>query len=768
MPVDLLKKYGLTPEGTDTRVDLFKKFGIVTRKDMTEKTILPQMVRTKHAYRAKGGNTIYGVYEDPRGRYFIYDGNQFVNIPEQKNWLKRHLITGEIKDAPEGTFVDYIEERNRRDAGTISVGEDDPIVINTDRELGGKNIVEGFMRGESSLRDQASYPMTTEGKVKFLNNHFRKSGMNYEAKVEQGTDRIIIFDYDNREAFYFDSDDFTLADVSDQKGNATELVMSVGPGGWIKQGVQAGISYYVRAQTDEGMTQKEKLKGAAGAAAIGAGADLLIRGGVYVFRSRNASSRIARKIGDVKGDEWAQRTAEIESEMGLALPPSAYDKSQRIGKMEHRLRTHDKARRIFEDAEDKAFHQAINDYETAFDRYLTSGSNAELGKSARQSYDNLYNKMIDNRAKNARDNFALLDDTGTVPGELSNTLSEMDQIISELDSIAEHSPAARRMRDQLVKAREDLASGEMTWAKYQQLLETYGRASRGKQSLYSETDNKKLDQSIAKRIFGALENDLDDMAANAGNDPNGDILRNARDVYRSDSEAVEYLQQSAIGDLMNIKATKGGLSDEQIGQRLMRQRPQDAKQTIKILETVDSDFRNRFLARKFREAEEKAGVYVQGAGGDRFAGFNKKRFIDELKRADKGGSSVWDLLDPVERHELGLVLDTMERLQYLEDMHGAAGSPQLGGRVGVPTTRVELSNEAVELLIRIFSDEEKAATFIMDRRKRDALVDIINARDKKTERALKAMAYLEYELNRPDPGTWEDQQDYEVDLSQGN
>lgn len=206
-------------------------------------------------------------------------------------------------------------------------------------------------------------------------------------------------------------------------------------------------------------------------------------------------------------------------------------------------------------------------------------------------------------------------------------------------------------------------------------LHGYGDAAESSSSITGGLKTAS-DRRFDKEALHAFEADLD-KAADSGVGAGAQALKVARDNYRSTSQKIGDIQQTALGKIVGgaERDSQGNLVlfPEKIADRFLSMQPTEIKATLKFLDQEHPDVAKMARRYTLEAAYKKAsgGVGQAAAGGVK--DFNMKQFVEGLPNDEKLTAILGSHKAVAEVHD---VSEALNRLRWYGGRKG--GSPTFG------------------------------------------------------------------------------------------
>ena len=300
----------------------------------------------------------------------------------------------------------------------------------------------------------------------------------------------------------------------------------------------------------------------------------------------------------------------------------------------------------------------------AYFESLLKPQDKRLGTSVLEAFDDVLGDetrgLIGQRRLSGMRNFKAATDAGAEI-YLENTLNTIDDMLSRYLSPGA-SAGEKALAKQLQNFRNEItieAGGRLTPQQLQWRLEAWGAAAKGNGKVFDETVHMAAEKTPAKRIFSALNDDLD--LAITQDLKGAKELRFARDEYAKHTAAITELEDSALGKLFGTGTTP---TVEGIHQAVMNMDPTEIRQTIGILSRTDNMMRERFQQFFLQDAFEKASTLGPAGSAD----FIPAKMLDMRqpggKSAAYGAREMFDAVFP-DGKQREQVMDGIRAVQFL-------------------------------------------------------------------------------------------------------
>lgn len=375
----------------------------------------------------------------------------------------------------------------------------------------------------------------------------------------------------------------------------------------------------------------------------------------------------------------AQQGKAVSQYLGVPLTPGQTSQRTSLLTLEGALRrSPTKAADIMQQFDEQQLIAGRNRWNQLMDNISRNPANAEmLGNQVIKAFDDTLGAARKVRSQQARADFAAIDSAaGRAPVfQLGDTVKALDDLIARYetpgggDATAGLARQLRGVRDALIDQQGTLRGRSAQ--EVQRLMEVYGEAAAGTGKVFSDIETAQQ-RRIAKQVMDALDQDVA-MAANAAapNSPLAAALQNARQNYRLNSQALEELRKSGIGQYLGLRE-HGAVTPELVAERVVGMKPSQMRQTFQLLDTADPELSGaakRYALEKAMlaaepSAERIADRLAQGAAPE---GYSPARLLGELAK-----SPIIDALSPQEKFGLAQLNAAMQRLA---NRGGTEGSP---------------------------------------------------------------------------------------------
>jgi hypothetical protein len=583
----------------------------------------------------------------------------------------------------------------------------------------------------AGVRAVAGLKLSSEGKARFLETQYGPGNVHTTPKGE-------FYVKDQGQWIPVDSPDLNMTDAADLSGAAVAAApaMMAGPVsiptamglGLVGSGIQQGLG----AITPGGdpATESERL-GQTALDVGGAGLGEVV--GKAISRPWQAIKNTYAKQTGIAATPVAAEGKAVEAFLGTPLSPGQISQRRSLLTMEGALRrSPTKAGDIMADMDQRQLQAARDRWETLLAKMNANPQQADLyGGQVEQAFDKTVNNALKVARSTARRDFAVLDQAaGRQPlFNMQNTVSAVDELLARYDVPGAATDASKGLVRQLGEVKEAIKSGKSA-LEMQRLLESWGGAAKGSDRLFPDLGAAQ-ERGIAKRVFGALQ---DDLATTAAVDPTvAGALKSARDNYRTNMAAVDELKKSSIGQYLGFRE-QGTISPEHVADRVAGMKPSQLKQTFNLLGKADPELagatKRHLLERAMTVAEPNEEKIAQAVGvGQTPEAYSPARLLANLAK-----SPVLGVLDPNEKFALQMLNSSFARMANRAGTEGSPTHP-LGEAAGLITNLVTFgfagdAMGGMKLAARVMAPT-KLAEIITDPTKTRALIDLIQPNAKR-------------------------------------
>lgn len=487
-----------------------------------------------------------------------------------------------------------------------------------------------------------------------------------------------------RERFKADAEAHPVADIV---GNIAGTLAGPGKilkggGGVIKlltEGAAMG-GIYGFGQGEGGVGNRLE-RGAEGAA-IGAGTGAAMSGGAKVLNKLVPAVRPTNMMARFVNKQYAKSPMAADSEqlandIGQVYTPGQSTGSKALLTIEGLVRRHPVSADTMQAFDEKQLDTSLKNLVANLDRLHVNPAGPEAtGNLVSKAFDKVLNTVATVRRATAKADFGKVDELAgryrvIKPNNLNDTV---DDLIKEFDVPGAGDASARLVRQlQGIKAEiSDRAGPKALNAKEtQRLLQIYGDASRGTGAVFKDMDTGQQ-RMITGRVHRALMNDVD-AAADAGGHV-GEIataLKTARNNYKSNSKAINDLEQSVLGRMFGKDYAQ---APERIAAAMKNMKPSELMQSMEILNKADPSVSQVVKRHLVEDALSTAGHNPHsGAPVAQISGqdmFSAAKFLTAIRK-----SNVWKTFTETERKGMEQAVRDLERVAFRAGTDGSPTAP---------------------------------------------------------------------------------------------
>lgn len=274
----------------------------------------------------------------------------------------------------------------------------------------------------------------------------------------------------------------------------------------------------------------------------------------------------------------------------------------------------------------------------AFARGTQDVSPEYVGRQIENTFNKAVMTIKNGRAKQAALDFGVVDKLSgnarviPLPTFMQTAQNIVEEGSSDLapDLSQKLAKAVAKKAQAIIERKGNVSALEM-----QKLLEQYGKSASGDVRLFGFLEPQES-KSVARRLFGALQNDLDQAVdgkpITAFLAPEATALKTARDNYRLFSKEIEALSETTLGRILNTNAP---ITPEVVIDKVRKMKPSELRTTLQILDKTDKQAAD--LARRatiydllIETTQQKMGATRPQALQTALRGENK----ETLKRLD--------------------------------------------------------------------------------------------------------------------------------------
>lgn len=454
----------------------------------------------------------------------------------------------------------------------------------------------------------------------------------------------------------------------------------------------------------EGEFWDEKRRQMAIGAGVGVGVTGALRGGMAVAErvgyTPNALAQVAnvankranRTAAEGEAPTFADQGEALAGRTGVRLTPGQVSGSRVQTSLENMSRQSVFSSDLALAADQKVADDAIAFINRTMDDITPNGAGAaQVGDRIQQAAKTSVAKITQRRDQVAAQQFGPIEQAlaGRKFVDYGNTRKALDDLIAEYRSVA--TPEADRIVEQATRMRERL-SGQHTLGDFQRQRGYFGKAVGGEGSVFDEVD-RSINQRVARRLYGAMSDDLDASAARldgsvgagivpaeyfAGQmQPNGGLaaaLREANANYRRFSQLAEGVRAHPIARLFGKDIKVDGeewfntLPPEQVVQRLGLMAPTEIRMVRQYMEGADPQAWQQYKRLLVQNALDAAQIRPISSGTRQIA-FNAGSFLRTLG-GDKP-AKLAQLREMFSPEEMGQIDDAFAVAYRLGDRFGS-------------------------------------------------------------------------------------------------
>jgi hypothetical protein len=427
---------------------------------------------------------------------------------------------------------------------------------------------------------------------------------------------------------------------------------------FLRKSAQAGAIGTLPAPVTGGDYLGEKTKQVLLGATVGAGVSGGLRGSMALAERVGYAPNALAQVSNVANKRanrtpYAQEGEELAERTGVRLTPGQVSGSRVQTALENMSRQSIFSADVAAMADEKLASDAIGFIDKAMDSITTNpASAATVGSKIQVASANAVGKITARREAVARQQFGpieeALGDRKFV--QYDNTRKSLDDLIAEYQAV--QTPEARRIVKQAAELRDGLAQPQ-SLGDFQRQRSYYGKATQGKGTVFDEVD-RTVNQSVARRIYAAMSDDLDASAAKlegnlgAGIVPadyfkgqaqaGGNLaqaLREANANYRRFSQLAEGVKAHPIARLFGKDIEVDGedwfntLPPEKVISRLDNMAPTEVRMVRQYMEGADPEAWQQYKRLLVQNALDEAQT-LPASAGSRQVQFSAASFLRTL------------------------------------------------------------------------------------------------------------------------------------------
>ncbi|WP_448208585.1 hypothetical protein [Azospirillum sp. sgz302134] len=542
---------------------------------------------------------------------------------------------------------------------------------------------------EFPTRAVAGIKMTPEGQAGFYEHNFGKGNV-----VTDPSGSMFIVDHERKQVFPVNKPGLNLNDAADVSGMALQALPTFAAGtNPLTAGAAAGFGNVVRQGAsallpgDDQMSLGQRAGSLALDSALGAGtqfgANKLFGKVVDGVRPSNVA---ARYIDKAEQTPFGQQGRALEDLVGEPYTPGQRTGSRTLLTVEGMFRRNPVTADIMAQHDTHQLNHALGFLNQTLDTAFGPGAVGveKAGGSVRGAFDLALGRAVNLRRSVAQQDFNVINQaTGLEPViPTNNIVTELDDLISRFD-VPGGGDATASLVGKLKQVRSNFepetivnpdgtqttVPRKISGAQLERLLEIYGAAAEGTSSVFKNIDTAQQ-RMIAGRVVDALKRDMNDVLDTGGlPEEVAGALRQARDNYKANSEAIDTLRQSVVGQMLGGPIRP---ADENIASRIVSLPPSQLRATIDLVNGIDPTAGQQLKRVAFEQAMAKAGVPAGDAPPVTMPDgstplWSPKKFATAMRQ-----SPIWSVMDQNERITFTSVIQHLDRLA---DRAGTDGSP---------------------------------------------------------------------------------------------
>lgn len=303
----------------------------------------------------------------------------------------------------------------------------------------------------------------------------------------------------------------------------------------------------------------------------------------------NLASRYGTPAGVIAGRmntrslaDGTARGVQLEAMTGIPMTAAQQSGSKSLYMLESGLRQHIGSADIWAAQDKAAIRQAFLYFDNLANKIGAPEGQITVGNRMRDAFEAAVKRAFEARSKSGRAAFGAYAEaakgTGRIPA--SNTISAMNDLIREF-GVPEAGPMASKLSSDLSSLKQTIGGG-IPAERLPMILSRYSEIARGNGLLF-EGMERGQSRMIAARVLSALDSDMAAAVA-SGKGPAIQLLRAAREQWRLQTEAINGLQESALGRLLGGKYDR---APETIIAKLRTMNPSEVARVREIIESAD-------------------------------------------------------------------------------------------------------------------------------------------------------------------------------------
>lgn len=470
----------------------------------------------------------------------------------------------------------------------------------------------------------------------------------------------------------------SLADLADMTGGAMEVAPAAVTGFMTANPLAAGaagVAGNVARQTVSGMLPGED-RMTLGDRAISAGlsgvgdmagakAGNMLVTAFDKARPHNLAAQFYRgQMNTPRGD----RAAQITERTGIEFMPGQASGSRGALTLEGLARRHPASADRMQQFDESQVNQAYDYIKGLQNRIDPTQSGADaVGGRVSETFRGVVEQAGKARSRQWDADFSMIKARiGDQPAiETNNLKTAIEQIVEEMDTPLGFD-AVSAMSNKLKGVLGDI-NYPLTPSQVQRTLSVLSKARAGQAKLFSDLDDKGQTRYIAGKLAAALERDLDEFSNTNGLSQEAvTALRTARANWRKNSEAIEGLQETALGRLLGGKYEP---APEKIVDAFSRMRGSEIRRTAQILDGKDPEVMNQVRSAMLQKALTDSAP----AASTGYELISPAKFNTYLRRHQEQFINAF--VSSGKNKELGELKMAYEALGRMANRGGTDGSP---------------------------------------------------------------------------------------------
>lgn len=533
------------------------------------------------------------------------------------------------------------------------------------------------------VRAGGGFTFTEEGLRSYLESEYGEGNVASDA-----SGWTFIRDEETNEWFPYNPAGLDIGDVVSLGGEALRVLPTLFTRRPLPTAVAGGtgsIAAQIAAEAvpgDSGATPINRLADIGMSAGLAGGGqvatDALIRGFDRFARPHNY---MARYLDRRLQSPTAQQGLALERQFGTTFSPAQLTMSRGLAGIEAVARRHPLTTDAVTDQLVQQREAIVGRLTGLLNQWSPGGAGSfQVGQRVEGAFNNALDSALALRSRQATQDFGFLDQQSGGAGifGLQETVDTINRQIERFSTPGAGAPAREAvgqlralLRDLTTNTR--LPNGTIQTVvrpiranEMQNLLQLWGDAAKGTGSVLKDIETSQA-RRIASDLFGALNRDLDaavQFPAGSIGQAEAELLRIARDNYRTNSAPINELGESILGRIL------GGTDDvtpERLAERFANMRPSEVRQVYDLIAKTDQGAADSIKAnllesaimrsRAFGEVriDQRTGMPGMPSPGD----IKPRTLIENLQN-----SPVWGVLNAQEKTEMTLALGGLERTAF--------------------------------------------------------------------------------------------------------